>query len=223
MGKDVNYEANNVKEEVGRMNKLEYIETFINPDNDYLNELQKQNDTRKDIQPSVGLHTGKMLGLLIRLMEAKRVLEFGTCIGYSAVWLGEALKSTGGKLITVEFDKDIYSEAKENIEKAGLNSVVDLIHGDASEVMNELEGKFDMILQDSAKTLYPQMIEKCIELTRKNGLIIADDTLFKPMGIPEKFSAPMDEYNRMVFSDERLYSTILPIGDGATISIKLCD
>ena len=213
----------NLKGMVSMMKILEYIESFIDFDNDYLDELHKQNTTRKDIQPSVGIHTGKMLGLLIRLIGAKRVLELGTCIGYSAVWLGEALKSTGGELITVEFDKNIYNEARENIEKAGLSSVIEIIYGDAFEIANQLDGKFDMILQDSAKALYPEMLEQCIALTRKNGLIIADDTLFKPMGLPDKLSDPMHEYNKIVFADERLYSTILPIGDGATISIKLCD
>ncbi len=205
------------------MNVLEYIEGFLSIENEQIKELAQENKERDDIQPCVGLHTGKLLSLLIRLIDAKKVLEFGTCIGYSAIWIGEALRSTGGKLISVEYDKNLYKEAKINIEKAGLASVIELIHGDVSYVVKELEGNFDVILQDSSKPLYPDMLDKCIELTRKNGLIIADDTLFKPMGIAERFSEPMDRYNKMVFSDKRLYSTILPIGDGATVSVKLTD
>lgn len=205
------------------MNVLEYIEGFLRIDNEQIKQLAKEDNERNDIQPCVGLHTGKLLSLLIKLINAKRVLELGTCIGYSAIWIGEALKSTGGKLISVEYDEKLYYEAKINVEKAGLSSVIELIHGDASLVAKELEGDFDIILQDSNKSLYPDMLDKCIELTRKNGLIVADDTLFKPMGIPEKFSEPMDRYNKIVFSDKRLYSTILPIGDGATVSVKLTD
>jgi predicted O-methyltransferase YrrM len=67
------------------------------------------------------------------------------------------------------------------------------------------------------------MLEQCINLTRRNGLIIADDVFFKPMGIPEKFSEPVDKYVKKVFADKRLYSTILPIGDGVAISTKLYD
>ncbi len=205
------------------MNVLEYIEGFLSIENMQIERLAKEDKDRNDIQPCVGLHTGKLLSLLIRLINAKKVLEFGTCIGYSAIWMGEALKSTGGKLISVEYNEKLYYEAKKNIERAGLSSVIELIHGDASQVAKELEGEFDIILQDSSKPLYTEMLDKCIELTRKNGLIIADDTLFKPMGIPVKFSEPMDRYNKMVFSDKRIYSTILPIGDGATISVKLAD
>lgn len=205
------------------MNKItEYIDSFIDFDNKQLEEICKQEEKRNDIRPSIGLETGRFLGLLIRSMQAKRVMEFGTCLGYSTVWIAQALKETGGKLISVEYDKELYETTKKNVELAGLSDIVDLRLGDASKIINEVEGPFDIILQDSDKALYVPMLEKCIELTRKNGLIIADDVLFKPMGIPEIFSEPMDEYVKKVFSDNRLYTTILPIGDGAAISTKLC-
>lgn len=206
------------------MDKItEYIERFITLDNKQLDVILKEGEERNDIQPFVGLEVGKLLGLLIRSINAQRVLEFGTCLGYSTVWIAQALKETGGKLISVEYDKNLYETTKRNIELAGLSEVVDLILGDASKVINMVEGSFDIILQDSDKSLYSTMLEKCINLTRKNGLIIADDVLFKPMGIAEKFSEPIHRYVKKVFADKRLYSTILPIGDGVAISIKLYD
>ncbi|MDV3426722.1 MAG: O-methyltransferase [Bacillota bacterium] len=206
------------------MNKVTaYIENFITLDNNQLNEIMKQDEERNDIQPSIGLETGKLLGLLIRSINAKKVLEFGTCLGYSTIWIAQALKETGGKLISVEYSKNLYETAKRNVELAGLSEVVDLILGDASEVIDMMDGPFDIILQDSDKSLYSEMLEKCIKLTRKNGLIIADDVLFKPMGIPEKFSEPVHRYVKQIFADKRLYSTILPIGDGLAISTKLYD
>lgn len=206
------------------MNKItEYIQSFITVDNKQINEILKQDEVMNDIQPCVGMEVGKLLGLLIRSNSAKRVLEFGTCLGYSTVWIAQALKETGGRLISVEYREDLYEITKRNIELAGLSDVVELILGDASEVINTVKGPFDVILQDSDKSLYSPMLEKCIRLTRKNGLIIADDVLFKPMGIPEKFSEPVHEYLKKVSSDKRLYNTILPIGDGLAISIKLCD
>lgn len=206
------------------MNKItEYIQSFITIDNRQINEIIKQDEVMNGIQPYVGMEVGKLLGLLIRSNSAKRVLEFGTCLGYSTVWIAQALKETGGRLTSVEYREDLYEITKKNIELAGLSEVVELILGDASEVINTVEGPFDIILQDSDKSLYSPMLEKCISLTRKNGLIIADDVLFKPMGIPEKFSEPVHEYLKKVFSDKRLYNTILPIGDGLAISMKLCD
>ncbi|MBL4932132.1 O-methyltransferase [Clostridium paridis] len=202
-----------------------YIEKFLTYDNLQLKEIVKQDEKRNDIQPYVGPQVGKLLGLLIRAINAKKVLEFGTCLGYSTVWLAQALKETGGKLISIEYNTELYETTKKNIESAGLSDVVELQLGDANKIINNLEedNVFDIILQDSDKVLYTTMLEKCIKLTRKNGLIIADDVLFKPMGIPEKFSMPVHEYVQKVFADDRLYTTILPIGDGVAISTKLCD
>ncbi|MGD9678369.1 MAG: O-methyltransferase [Vulcanibacillus sp.] len=203
------------------MRKDEYIRSLITLDNNYLDIVGKQNETRKDIQPSLGVEVGKLLGFLRRVMGAKRILEFGTCIGYSTIWLAEAVKLIGGKVISIKYDEKLYEECKENIAKAGLSQYVEIIYGDASKVIDDLEGEFDLIIQDSDKSLYPIMLKKCIQLTRINGIIVSDDSLFKPMGIPEKFSKPVDLYNQLVFNDKRLYSTILPIGDGVTISIKI--
>jgi predicted O-methyltransferase YrrM len=206
------------------MSKItEYIESFITIDNKQINEIMKQDEEMSGIQPCVGMEVGKLLGLLIRANNAKKVLEFGTCLGYSTVWIAQALKETGGRLTSVEYREDLYEITKRNIELAGLSEVVELILGDASEVINIIEGSFDIILQDSDKSLYSPMLEKCISLTRKNGFIIADDVLFKPMGIPEKFSEPVHKYLKKVFEDKHLYSTILPIGDGVAVSMKLCD
>jgi predicted O-methyltransferase YrrM len=205
------------------MDNAEYIKSFLSLDNMQLASISQEEQFRKNIQPSIGLEAGKLLGLLVRLIQAQRVLEFGTSIGYSTIWLAEALRSIEGRLISVEYDKDLYEETKRNIKAAGLSSTVELVWGDAQTVIKEVEGPFDMILQDSAKPLYPVLLERCVSLTRKNGLIIADDALFKPMGIAEKFSDPIHRYNELVFSDPRLYSTILPIGDGLAISLKLRD
>ncbi len=199
----------------------EYILSFIAFDNKQLSVISEQERRRNDIQPSVGPEVAKLLGLLIRVVNAKRVLEIGTCLGYSTVWFGQAVKETNGKLVSIEYNEQLFNETKKNVELAGLDQYVDLRLGDASEEIKTLEGPFDIIIQDSDKKLYPEMLEDCVQLIRVNGMIVADDTLFKPMGIPDKFSKPMDEYNQKVFLDTRLYSTILPIGDGVTISVKV--
>ncbi len=203
------------------MNVLDYIESFISTDHPQLTKIALELPLRQDIEPTVGLHVGRLLYLLVRLMNAQNALEFGPCLGYSTIWLAEALRETGGKLISIERDADALSIAKENVEAAGLSSIVEFILGDAGGVINEINDSFDLILQDSDKTLYPGMLERCINLTRKGGLILADDALFKPMGIREDYSKPVDEYNRRIFADDRLCSTILPIGDGLTLSVKL--
>jgi len=200
-----------------------YIANFLSIDNIQLEDIALQEMNRNDLRPSIGLEVGKLLGLMIRLMKAQRVLEMGTSLGYSTICLAQALKTTGGKLVSIEYKEDLFEEAKTNIAHAGLSDVVELIRGDASVVIEQVQGPFDMILQDSDKSLYPLLLERSIVLTRKLGVVVADDTLFKPRGIPAAFSEPMHDYNKRVFADNRLYSTILPIGDGITISVKLSE
>ena len=200
-----------------------YIINFLALDNMALETVAQQELVRSDIQPSIGPEVGKLLGLLIRLTRAQRVLEMGTCLGYSTIWLAQALRATGGKLVSVEYRENLFEDTQRNLELAGLADVVELIQGDARAIVEQVQGPFDMIVQDSDKQLYSLLLERCIILTRKFGLLVADDALFKPHGIPAAFSEPVHEYNQRVFADPRLYSTILPIGDGVTISLKLCD
>lgn len=199
----------------------QYIDSFLKNDLDVLKKMEINQQNRRDIQPNVGKEVGRLIGLLIRLTNAKRVLELGSCIGYSSIWIGTALKDTGGQLISVEYNEKLVQEARENVNKAGLDDVISIIHGDAKEVIENLEGPFDLILQDSDKSLYPTLLNECINKTKVNGLILGDDALFKPMGIPEQFSNGVHHYNELVFRDDRLYSTMLPIGDGLTVSVKV--
>jgi predicted O-methyltransferase YrrM len=202
-------------------NIQKYIKKFVTHDNPLLPQILQEGKTRTDTLPAIGPEVGKLAGLFIRLINAQRVLEFGTCLGYSTIWLAEALKATGGRLISVEYEKKFFEKTRKNLVKAGLSSYVELIHGDANEVIDELTGPFDIIFQDSDKDLYPVMLEKCIKLVRKNGLLITDDALFKPMGVPAHLCTEIEKFNELVFNDARLYSTILPIGDGVVLSVKL--
>ena len=197
-----------------------YIQGFLSYDNPVLEELEAETRRRQDTQPTIGIQTGTFLSWLIQVIQAQRVLEFGACLGYSTIFLAEALRKTGGRLTAIECDVPLFEETRRNVEKAGLSDVVQLIHGDAGEIIEQLDGPFDLILQDADKGLYPMMLEKCIQKTRQFGVIAADDALFVPMGVHERHSRPIHEYNQMVFADERLISTILPIGDGLTISMK---
>jgi len=200
-----------------------YIAGFLALDNTQLEAVAREELQRDDIQPSIGLEVGKLLALLIRLMRARRVLEMGTCLGYSTIWLAQALQTTGGKLVSIERKDNLFEDTRKNIALAGLTDIVELIKGDARVIIEQVQGPFDMIVQDSDKNLYSPLLEPSIALTRQYGIIVADDALFKPRGIAAAFSEPMHDYNRRVFADPRLYSTILPIGDGVTISVKLRD
>ena len=199
----------------------DYIHAFITShDHPVLDAITAEQNARTETRPNVGLDVGRLLGLLVRITDAQRVLEFGTCLGYSAVWLADALRETGGHLTSVELDHGLAVSARNYLQQAGLEEQAEVIEGDAAQVVQTLEGPYDFILQDSAKSLYPEMLEDCIRLLRPGGILAIDDALFKPMGIPEKFSAPVHRANELAFADPRLYCTLLPIGDGLLLCVK---
>ncbi|MCF7792090.1 MAG: O-methyltransferase [Victivallales bacterium] len=197
-----------------------YIDNFIYSENPLLDRITEEYQYRKDITPCIGSQTARILSWLIKLNSSRRIIEFGTCIGYSTIVLAQAAKENKGSLTSIESAKNHYRETKINLKEAGLLKYVNLILGNAESEFKKLSGSFDFILQDSLKSLYPKMFSACIEKITAGGIIAAHDTLFKPLGKKQKFSSFMDRYNKLVFADSRLYSTILPIGDGLTICIK---
>lgn len=198
-----------------------YLRSFIIRDSSLIGELESSSFSRDDIQPSVEPELGKFLGLIIRLTNAKKVLEIGSGVGYSTLWLGEGVKVTGGQVVTIDNHERTHKEVVRNISNAGLTNWVEKKLGNAEELIETLPGGWDLVFQDSGKYLYPMLHEKIVSLTRVGGLIIADDTMFKVNpDVRKSLGDNMDKYNKMVFSDNRLYSTILSVGHGITVSLK---
>jgi len=203
---------------------FDYLRSFIIRDSSLIAELEGSNFGRDDIQPSVEPELGKFLGLIIRLTNAKKVLEIGSGVGYSTLWLGEGVRATGGRVVTIDNHERTHKEVIQNISNAGLTDWIEIKLGDAEEIVHTLLGNWDLVFQDSGKYLYPKLHEKIVNLTRIGGLIIADDTMFKVNpDVRKGLGDYMDKYNRMVFSDIRLYSTILSVGHGITVSLKKGD
>lgn len=201
----------------------QYLSDFIKHDSEQLDELKKSNRTRNDIQPMIEMEIGKLLVFLIKLTKAKKVLELGTSNGYSAIWMAAALKETGGKITTVENHDRIAVEAQKNFTKASTDNVI-FIKGKVEEILPELilkKEKYDLIFQDSGKYLYPLMLENTVKLCKKGGIIIADDTLFRVVEtVRSGLGDYTHDYNRAVFAHKKLFSTIIPIGHGLTLSLK---
>ncbi|OQY39403.1 MAG: hypothetical protein B6226_01995 [Candidatus Cloacimonetes bacterium 4572_65] len=203
------------------MNKIDsYINSFIEYPNPLLESLEEQHKSRINIQPNMTKQGAQLLYMLILMNKTKRVLEIGTCVGYSAIWAGEALRKCAGELITIEKDIRFVKENIINIGQAGLSDIITVKHGDARDVIKELSGEFDLIIIDSNKPLYNDIIDTCINMLKDGGLIFADDTLFKPMGFKDRLALPMDQYNKYVCNHPELVTTILPLGDGITLSVK---
>jgi predicted O-methyltransferase YrrM len=173
--------------------------------------------------PIVGPLVGRFLHLLVKMSKPTSILEIGTAIGYSTIWLASALPRNG-KLSTIEISREALTLAKENVEKAGLSGKVRFLQGDALKLVPSLREKFDLIFLDSDKPLYPKLLPKLIELLRVSGVLIADNTLWGGRVATQdsdSYTVAIKQFDDMIINDERLLSIIIPIRDGVSLSFKL--
>lgn len=203
----------------------EYLEKILPPRDPVLRSLEKYAE-KNDI-PILGPHIGNLLSVLARSCGAKRILEVGTAIGYSGIWLARVAATNSGKLTTIENDREMKDIAEDSFRKASLEDSVEIVFDDARKAVPRLaeSADFDMVLMDvGEKKLYIELLEECVKALRKGGVLIADDTLWHgSVVIPTENDSDtrvMRKYNRMVLKDERLESIVVPIGDGVTIAVK---
>lgn len=178
----------------------------------------------KDFIPVVDDDVARLLKLIIKITKPRNILEIGTSIGYSTVSMAEMVKEYGGRITTVEYDERVAAQARENFVSAGVGDFIELKIGDAEQIIPQMEDKFDLIFQDVDKRLYPLLLDDCIRLLKKGGLLIAEDTLFPVLDLEEKWHhlvEPIEQFNKMIIGSQELDSTILPVGDGVTVAIRI--
>jgi predicted O-methyltransferase YrrM len=195
--------------------------TFIQED-DLLKQIVVDTEAKKIPLIQVSPETGKLLGMFIKMIGVRNVLEIGTLTGYSSIWMARALP-TEGKVTTLELTKEHADEALSNYKKAGLENKITLILGKALDSLETLAGsKFDMVFIDADKENCVNYFNKVIHMVRSGGLIITDNTLRRGEVIdpnPGPGAQGIIAYNKLVANDSRVESLLIPIDDGITISI----
>ncbi len=178
--------------------------------------------------PIVDTLTGALLHALTRSIAATRVLEIGTAIGYSTVWLATALPPNG-LLVTLERDHARAMIARGFIRDAGVDDRVNVMIGDADRYLHKLAGPFDLIFQDGDQTQYGPMLDQLVALLRPGGLLVTDNVLWRGEVVPGFVTAPPERaadtaaiaaYNARLSADPRMHTTWLPVGDGVALAIK---
>ncbi|HJY63319.1 MAG TPA: O-methyltransferase [Ignavibacteria bacterium] len=196
------------------------VNTFAEED-DILKNIVRETEAKKFPLIQVSPELGKFLYMLIRIIRSKRVLEIGTLAGYSTVWMARALPEVG-KLTTLEISREHAEFAKSNFIKAGLENKIEVLFGNAVESLDKLKNeRFDFAFIDADKTGYPDYFYKVIQMMNPGGIITADNTLKKGKVVeenPDEYVRGILEYNRIVSSDNRVESVLVPISDGLTVS-----
>jgi predicted O-methyltransferase YrrM len=136
-------------------------------------------------QLAVSEEDGRFLRVLIASTDTKHALEIGAASGYSAIWMGLALRETGGTLVTIEYDPARAKEATANIRRAGLQDVVRVVHGDAFKVIPALSGTFDLVFLDAWKPDYKKFFDLVFPRVNAGGVFLAHNVINKKTEMPD--------------------------------------
>lgn len=164
-------------------------------------------------QLAVSEEDGRFLRVLIASSGAKRALEIGGASGYSAIWMGLALRETGGRLVTIEYDPARARELADNVRRVGLGDVVQVVAGDAFTEIPKVPGTFDFVFLDAWKKDYKNFFELVYPRLDKGGLFVAHNVVNK--------RNEMGDFLDVVHEHPSLWTTIVsPSGEGMSVSLK---
>ena len=199
----------------------EYAEAHSTPDGELFERLAAETREKTTApQMMVGRLEGRFLGLLVRTLRAKRVLELGTFTGYSSISMALALPS-GGRVITCDVDEETTAIARRYAEEAGVADRIDYRLGPALETIDELDGPFDLVFIDADKPNYVNYYEATLPLLAAGGLMVVDNTLWSGRIVdPEDnddTTRAIRELNDRVFDDPRVENVLLSVRDGMNL------
>jgi caffeoyl-CoA O-methyltransferase len=165
-------------------------------------------------QLAVSEEDGRFMRLMIATSGAKRALEIGGASGYSAIWMGMGLRATGGRLVTIEYDPVRAKELAENVKRAGLSDIVQVISGDAFEQIPKITGTFDFVFLDAWKKDYKRFFEMVYPRLDPRALFLAHNVVNK--------RNEMGDFLDVVLKHPALWTTIVsPSGEGMSVSMRV--
>ena len=199
----------------------DYLYRIAAPRDPLLEKMEEYADSHA--VPIIGPLVGRLLYNLAKASQSKKILEIGTAIGYSGIWLARAVAPLKGGVTTIDMDPERVKIAKKNISEAGLERAVKVIEGNALKVLPTLREEFDMIFLDSDKDVYPDAFKMSVPMLRKGGLFVADNALWGgdvAKGGKSKDTQSMIKFNRLVSESPGMSTVIVPLRDGVLLSLK---
>ena len=199
----------------------EYLSDITEVDDTVYREMEEYGNSNDF--PIVGHVVGRLLMLLAKSIHAKRILELGSGFGYSAVWFLRGIPNDGEIICTDRSPEDI-TRGIAYFERVKAGDRIQYMEGDALESMEKTEGLFDIVFMDIDKKEYPKAFDLIMPRLRSGGLLIADNTLWSGKvteGDPDETTMAVKVFNEMIFGKKEVISSIIPIRDGVSVSLKL--
>ncbi len=198
-----------------------YLAELFPTDDPVLKEMERL--AAKERFPIVGPLVGRLLAQMARLISARRVFEFGSGFGYSAYWFLKGMDGKGTVVLTDD-EAENARRAKEFLSRAKFADQAEIEVGDAHELIDRQRGPFDIIFIDCEKARYPDACEKALPKLRPGGLLLADNVLWFGEVIKRSEDPSVlgiQRFTHRIVNDPGLFTTILPLRDGVSISLKL--
>lgn len=206
-----------------------YIRSLEVPESAVIEAIEQQ--ALRDRVPIIRKEMQSFLKVLLMIKRPMRILEVGAAVGFSSILMSEYMPE-GGHITTIEnYDKRI-PIARANFKRAGKEEQIDLIEGDALEVMHGLEGPYDLIFVDAAKGQYIHYLPEVMRLLGTDGVLVSDNVLQEGDIIESRFAVErrnrtihsrMREYLYELKHHDQLQTSIIPLGDGVALSVKRRD
>lgn len=206
-----------------------YIRSLEVPENAVIEAIEQE--ALRDRVPIIRKEMQSFLKVLLMIKRPMRILEVGAAVGFSSILMSEYMPE-GGHITTIEnYDKRI-PIARANFKRAGKEEQIDLIEGDALEVMHGLEGPYDLIFVDAAKGQYIHYLPEVMRILGTDGVLVSDNVLQEGDIIESRFAVErrnrtihsrMREYLYELKHHDQLQTSIIPLGDGVALSVKRSD
>jgi caffeoyl-CoA O-methyltransferase len=165
-------------------------------------------------QLAVSEEDGRFMRLMVASSGAKKALEIGGASGYSAIWIGMGLRATGGRLVTIEYDPQRARELADNVKRAGLSDIVQVVTGDAFQQIPKVPGTFDFVFLDAWKKDYKKFFEMVYPRLDARGLFLAHNVVNK--------RNEMGDFLEVILKHPSLWTTIVsPSGEGMSVSMRV--
>ena len=199
----------------------DYLYSMLPRRDEVLAEMEAEAAANK--VPIVGPAVARILQQLAIMINAKNVFEMGSAIGYSTIWWARAV-GDGGRVIYTDGDAKNAERARGYFKRAGVADKIAIETGDALELLSEQKQEFDIIFNDVDKEDYPRVLRMVAPRLRKGGLFITDNVLWSGRVADENSSDPrtkaIQEFNRALYNHPDFLTTILPVRDGVSVSVK---
>jgi len=204
----------------------DYILEHIDEEGEQLSKLNRDAHVNL-LRPRMlsGHLQGRILKILVRIHQPKRILEIGTYTGYATLCLAEALPPDG-EIHTIEIDDELEDFIQKQFNQSPLKDKIHLHIGDALEIIPQLKESYDLVFIDADKRLYCEYYNLIFDKINKGGIILADNTLWDGKVIQEihpndKQTIGISHFNEKIKNDKRIEKVILPLRDGLTLIYKL--